>query len=491
MQRARALAILFAALTLAQLVPVWSVHFLPTGDGPCHVYNAWLLRELATGHATPAIREFYAIDWRPHPNWISHAFLAVAMSIAPPLVAEKLLFSLVLLVFLGGAWTFARAHDPDNAVYAFLAFPLAFHWLLLSGFYNFCLSFGLYLITIAVWWRRRNEPSMKALLIVAVLLLLCYFSHPMSAALAVASIGVLWLATLRGRPLRHHGLHLVALLPVIALLQWFLTSHSGEEITGGAPVPRAELLEWLTSTHLIFTFDERQLVLGRVLFALVVILMVLTAVVERRRAEVDGFLFVALALVLVYFFAPSESPGRAWINQRMSLFLIFAPLPWLTPRLPRYAKRTLVTLLSIVALGNVALQLHHFRMASDATAEFLAPLRAAEHDRVLLPLLFQRTVPPASLGFRAHAVEYAAIEKRLIDLDNYQPRTGYFPIRYREGVKPPDIAGIEEHPGNVDPRGADLVFTWLMPANAPVATGLKRDFQLVATDGSARLYKKR
>jgi hypothetical protein len=351
------------------------------------------------------------------------------------------------------------------------------------------------MIVVAFWWRRRDDPSASSIAAVALLLLLCYFAHPMSAALAMGSIGILWAALLRGRPLRRHALHLLAFVPTAGLLQWFLSSHAGSEIAGGADVPSAALLSQIVRTQLIETFDERQLIPGRLLFAIVVVLIAFTLIRERRRLrEADAFFLVVMVMLAIDLWAPSETPGRAWINQRLSLFLILAPLPWLTPRLPRSAKAALVSLFSVMALANAGFQLHHFRRESDVVERFLAPLQTVRPGSVLLPLNFQRTTPPATFGVTAHAVDHIAIEKGLIDLDNYEPRTGYFPIRYRPGTALPDVPGIEDRPGlvNLDSGpAADYVFTWMMPADAPVAAKLAKDFDLRVSRNGARLYERR
>jgi hypothetical protein len=42
------------------------------------------------------------IDWRPNPNWLGHIVMALLMAIVPPLIAEKTLFSAIVLLFLAG-----------------------------------------------------------------------------------------------------------------------------------------------------------------------------------------------------------------------------------------------------------------------------------------------------------------------------------------------------------------------------------------------------
>jgi hypothetical protein len=65
--------------------------------------------------------------------------------------------------------------------------------------------------------------------VLAGLLLLCYFSHPMSTLLALRSLAILWLATLPGRSF---AVHVRRLLP--SLVEEFADRHSAVEIRGCA-----------------------------------------------------------------------------------------------------------------------------------------------------------------------------------------------------------------------------------------------------------------
>lgn len=182
---------LFIVLAILHVAPVWSVRYLPLGDGPTHVYNAWVLHGLIAGDAPPRIAEAYRVDWRPHPNWTGHVLMALAMAVVPPLIAEKLLVTLIIALMLAGAWLLATAVDPRNDVYAFLAFPFTWAQTLVAGYYNFSLSVALYLIILAIWWRRGS------VLLLAALLIVCNFTHPMAAGLACGSIVLLSLLTRR------------------------------------------------------------------------------------------------------------------------------------------------------------------------------------------------------------------------------------------------------------------------------------------------------
>src|SRR5205823_5187367 len=133
---------LYVALSIASLAPIWSAHYLPTVDGPSHLYNAWILKKLLTSNSG-VIAQWYVINWRPHPNWISHAALALLMTIVPALIAEKLLVSGIVLLFEYAMW---RVAGP----LAFMTFPFAYSLFLQMGFYNFCIGVALCFIVISV-----------------------------------------------------------------------------------------------------------------------------------------------------------------------------------------------------------------------------------------------------------------------------------------------------------------------------------------------------
>lgn len=97
----------YFCLAILSLAPIWSASYLPTSDGPSHVYNSWVLQQLVRGSHGPAA-DWYAIDWRPLPNWLGHAVMALLMFVVPPLIAEKLLVSGIVLLFLYAIWRYAR-----------------------------------------------------------------------------------------------------------------------------------------------------------------------------------------------------------------------------------------------------------------------------------------------------------------------------------------------------------------------------------------------
>jgi hypothetical protein len=105
---------LFWGMVAFLLVPVWSVGYFPTTDGPSHIYNAWILRQYGNTQEYPLFQQYYEIDWRPIPNWLSHAVLTLLMFPLDPRTAEKFLLSGYVVLFAGAARFLAASVDPDR-----------------------------------------------------------------------------------------------------------------------------------------------------------------------------------------------------------------------------------------------------------------------------------------------------------------------------------------------------------------------------------------
>src|SRR5215218_886324 len=92
MTRSNVTTLLFWALVLLHLVPIWSVRYFPSQDGPAHLQNAQLLLHWMRDDPGPW-REYYTINLKPVPNWAGHLALAGMMTVTSPAVAEKILLS--------------------------------------------------------------------------------------------------------------------------------------------------------------------------------------------------------------------------------------------------------------------------------------------------------------------------------------------------------------------------------------------------------------
>ena len=490
--------LLVLALIAACLVPVWAVDFLPTVDGPCHAYNAWVIRQHGNVEEFPQLARHYLIDWRPLPNWLSHAALALLMFVFEPRIAEKILVSGYLVLFPLAARYAAGAVAPERKWLGFLALPLAFNQLFQLGFYNFSYSLALWLFAVGYWWRRRASPDAGFAVRINLLLLLCWFCHIVSLALALFAIGVLWLAVLVRLPRaewKRHLRHVLILAPQIALPLWFVADQPGGAVP--APWSLGLLVGFLFRLDVLFFFGRPQLWIARTLAVAFLLLLILTLGSRWRRKEgpreEDGFLVLSLLLIALYFVSPEGMSGGGLLKQRLAIYPWLALLPWLAPRLPgrsgAAARALAITAATSLTLWTAGYALRQYQAMQPPLRAYL---EAAEHirpDSRVLPLLGDY----GPYGFYRHLIGYAALDKGLIDWNNYQAGTRLFPTRFRRSRRV--FWWVARNASEIDVRAADLkervdyIYAWGLNPASPQARHLRRQYRLVHEAGPAQLYR--
>jgi hypothetical protein len=494
-REARWVLALYATLALLSLVPFWTVHYLPTVDGPCHTYNAWVLLHHGDPRY-PLFGQYYKINAVPYPNWTGHAVLALLMLAVPPLVAEKILVSAYALTLLSGAWYLAGSVRPGNRWLALLAVPFVFNFLFQFGFYNFSLSLALFLFIVGFWWRYRDRPGSPVYIVgINLLLALCYFSHILSFGLSLLAIAFLWLATLRRDGWRRHLLHVAVLAPQAFLPLWYLTREGGKAVASYWPVSR--LVSYFVSLRVLSPFGGYQDGLAVLLALIFLALLLLTLRREGLRPwrPEHAFPLLAAFFVLLYLVSPEAMAGGSMLKNRLSLYPWLILIPWLAPGLGPRARRIAAAALALMALLNLAFVVRWYGRLSGDVAGYLAGLATVEPGTRVLPVSFAHRPHGSRLDILGHAMSYAALEKGLIDWDNYEAATDYFPVRLADSVPRPPIVDIEGRPGRLHVRQwlrrAEYVYTWRMNPQHPFKDRLERLYQPVAEANGGVLWKRR
>lgn len=489
-RRARAIELgTFVGLVLLLVVPIWSVAFVPTIDGPVHVYNAWVHRHLgSSGHSL--LSQYYEVDWRPLPNWFSHACLALLMLVLEPRYAEKALLTGLVVLFAASVRYLATSVARDRGWCAVVALPLLYNQLLLLGFYNFSFGLAFYALVVGYWWRRPERFSLRFHGGLAALLLLCWFSHIVAFVAALFSAGVLstWAAIARRR-FKRETVYLTLLLPYLALPLWFVQAQSGDRIPSTWSVGYA--CRYLFRFEVLALFGPQQKWLGLGLSAMVVTLLIVRVVARVRSRtfdEADGFAILSVLFMVLFFVAPEGMSGGTLLKNRLSLFPLLALLPWLAPALGRSVRGALLVGVVILMSFQVGLIAFWYHQMQPDIRSFLASTAAIPRSSRVLPLLFSRDTTRPRFGALGHAIDYAAMDKGLVEWDNYQAATGYFPIRFRRDVERPEIYTMEAHPDKVGVgayrQWADCVFTWKLPPDSALVEKLLRFYQPVAGEES-------
>jgi hypothetical protein len=468
--------LLFFGLLALHVLPLWVFLFFPSQDGPVHLENAAILRDYHHPDRS-LLPQFYTLSDHFHPNWFGHLALLGLMTFLPPLIAEKVLLTgYVVLLPLGLRYALDGVR-PGAGWLAILSFPLLHHFLYHMGFYNFCWSLALFGFVVGYYLRNHEHFGVRQTVILGALAVLTYFCHPVALAVAMMAIGVLALAwgflDLRaGQPKRETLRRrlvgpAVAFVPVVALGLAFV----GRQGTGAVwKNTRLGLWDNLRQLEVLVSYLNLERLFARLYFWGLVALSawVLWARWRTRSfGRADWLLAVTALTFAAYFAAPSELSGGGFVEPRLVLLALLTLILWLgTYPFGSRLKRGVQTAAALIALGLLALHVSAYAAFNDYLADYLSAEPHLKANRTLLPLPFAHglhtgdpRIDNAKVGAFRHAAGYLAARVGVIDMENYEGHSGYFPVDFRPEVDPfvqlnPGSAGqdvgLQAEPPDVD-----------------------------------------
>lgn len=427
--------LLFAALIVVHLVPIWTLTYFPSQDGPAHLAVANILRE----HGEPGgevLREYFELEPGSLTNWFVYAVLAY--SFLPMALAEKVFLSAYVVLFPLSARYAVQAVDPRSGFLALLALPFTYNYLLGMGFYNFCFSLVAFFFALGYWLRHRERLGWRTGAVFAVLTLWVYLCHVVSVGTLLAAIGILALSDLRRRTdLLWLGPTVLALLPTMILMLAFV----GKAASKTTSIPATEKLLKLVKLDVLASFDPRT----RYVAWAAAVLFGALALWAMRSAPRSRWLAVFAVFVVMLLLVPSNVGIGGFIEVRLSLFPFFALILWLAAsELPVPLRRGIPVAAAGLALALLGLLWTRWRVLDGYLAEYLSGGERIPAGSTVLPLSYSHfgTAPDGSeLTYRiqpfVHAASHITAEKPVVDLRLYAANyEGYFPVHYRPELNP-------------------------------------------------------
>ncbi len=446
----------FVALLLAHLVVVWSMPVFLTQDGPSHLYNARILLELWAGDPSGLYSDFFTLNTSFSPNWTGNLVLAGLLKLLSPVAAEKMLVS-IHMIALPLAFRYAvRMLKPGPPILSSLIFLLTYNFHLVYGFFNFCLGLAVLFWFIGAYHNFRNGPSAKQGVLCAFILLLMLATHPVALLvgfLFVASDAMVNLiAHLRNpqtdRPtvLNRIAQDAAIIGPALLLFLLFLPTSSADHPPLFQNKWSVEALQALLRMDHLVLFNGHEGALFRSVVFLLTALFV-AALWKNRSVRLTSvgapLALLVVCCVAIYFFVSDQLAGGAYLTSRIAL------IAWMVFAL-YIATRTIPTrALAVGAGGTVVLSASllfmrypaHSRCGEQAAA-YIGSCRSIPDGSTFLPLCFSDhgefgdlVLSPRIKLFK-HMSGYAAAERRLISLDNYEANTAYFQTAWLPNVNP-------------------------------------------------------
>jgi hypothetical protein len=535
----------FLFLILVYVLPIWVFKYFPSQDGPCHIYNSFILRHY--NDPEYVFNQFYDVRKAPIPNWASHASMMLLMYLVPPLIAEKLLLTGYIVLMAVAMRYLVNAVEGDRTPLVFLGFPFIYNYLFLMGFYNFSLGVALFMLSVGYWWRHFNIFDVKRAAVLGSLLVVVYFCHPVPLVLAVLSIvpvGILMRSVVPNEtasksprpPLQGgetgfaHGSRLpkmissettipmslpprfarwkqalvssLCTLPSLGLLLYYVQTRGTERSPGSWTL--AQLWEYFIRNESLAYHSESQIVFGWLVTGAFAILFLYTLIRDhfftkewrfglrvRRR---DFLLLLCIAFFVIYLRAPDGMSGGGFIKTRMALFPFLIVIPWLSWDMPRIGRGVVGGALALLSVAYITQVSYYHKIMNDDIKVYVSGYDAVERNKVILPLGFDYMGKSWRIGIFTHTPGYYGYETGCINLINYEASTDYFPTVFKPDFHRPPLEMVHVKQTEIDfaeyKDDIDYVLTWALEPGSDVESRILEYYSLIKHNGNLKIFRR-
>lgn len=418
-------AALYVALLCAHAALVWLLPFVPTQDGPNHVYNLVLLRDLLRGTGDGS--GYHELGTLLVPNLGFQLVACPLLALLEPLAVERAFLTAYLLGLGASVPVFLRALGRPAFPASHFALLVMFNFPALLGFYGFISGVPLLLLAVAAAWSTRRWGVWRRAAVVAALGGVLFFAHLVPCVVFVLASALM--AWAEGRSPAERARQLAAVVPVVMVLGLYVVARGGGEVSGWRP-------PWRLIQDLLYfssvAISPWQRVPGTVALGLVA---AGAALARRSRPGPAAGRFLrplVATLVVVYFAAPRRFGGGSLFNERLPWMILLLALPLLgEPARPRW-RGIYAAAVATVAAGSLWLNASLLCPLAERVEQFTRGIAAGvPRGATLVAARFDDPRPWPRFDPLLNAAAHYGLDGAVV-LGNYAALERHFPVRFRE-----------------------------------------------------------
>lgn len=405
--RSSLIFLIMAFLVLGNMVPLWFFRYFPSFDHPSHL----LRQNILANYENPEFdySQNFEIQVLPVPNILPDYIVALFAYVFPIETASKILYSLFFVLFPLSLLYFLRVTRPANEYLALSGCLFTYNFFFLVwGNENFCFSIPLFFIAFAYWWSHKHKMLLSNYVFLGIFCTMLYLTHILGFAIFIFS--VFFTSLFRSRSFRRSVIAIVPTFPGIALYWWWTLKRGqyfDNYIIWDLSIKNKihSLLEPILFYKNIGFSQSFQFAIVGCAFIYVIMLSV-TLIRPKARAEIGGLIFTFAALLSATLFLPK------WFllfgaDQRIATVAVFFGLPILS--VPRQViKRSLIAFLTVLSLAFNLVLFGYFGEQNRNLSVYKAALEHVPPSQKMLPLV----LPPYTYWPPYHRFhEYYHIER--------------------------------------------------------------------------------
>ncbi len=421
-----------ALLAIQMLIP-WTVAHYITEDGPSHLYNALVLKDVLL-HPHGLYAAVYHFQARLVTNWSTPLLLGALAPIFGTTHAEAALASLCVLIGFGCLTYFRRSIDASSPAIDPLTNFLLNTWFLWVGFYNFYLGIALCVLLVGFYIRHSASLNRRRAATLGSGLVILFFTHVLPAILALMAI--VFLVAWGVRP---SWKALTGALAAVAILLGFFVRGGLGRVAFQPQVAWA----WNSFPMQVFASAKgraggEELLVAAMLFFLIAGVL---ALAREEWLSVRGALTAAaLASFAGYLLLPDAGFGGGEIKARMAWAVFLFGCPVVASGARMHALRTPVSLyVACFVAANLIFTARLVDKIGAAADVYATALERIPEGSTMVKVQYGTQAARDRFGYDDiaddplfHADAWMAARHRLIDLTDYQALSRVFPITLRK-----------------------------------------------------------
>jgi hypothetical protein len=436
----------FAIITVAL---VWVFPYYVTGDGGCHLYNATILNDYFHHRNTDFYNQFYTASEHVSPNWFTHYFLVACMQVFSPMVSEKILISLCILLMLYGFKKLLLQLGYNQVLCLLLFIPFVFQAAFFKGFYNYMCSIGLYFYLLSYYLKHKNNLQTKHLLWLCFSMIGLYIVHLIGLLLLYISIGITVLYDYylsKGKNISSLFKIILVCVPSFLLCIYFALKFQTEYIKETIPyIQYAKNLLTLNCLHTHHAAEKY----GALFLAVFIISIAIYEVYKSAKTLLKEKLIVVfgiqlIVLFLFYFFIPENLFGGGIIHTRIEALLYIFIIILISILLKNKNEHIFFQMIAFsFCVFFIGIKIPSYIKGNKMMGTLMENEKFIKEKSVLLPLSFEHSgilnnaeITDNTHFYGTHCSEYLGATKPLIFTDNYEAISGLFPLTWQKGKDP-------------------------------------------------------
>jgi hypothetical protein len=334
MNREHLFWLIFSIAACVLIAPLFTIDVPPIVDYPNHLARLYII---ANGASDPWISHMYEHKWGIIPNIGIDLLVPWTLSFVPLHLAGRIMLAFTLIIPVIGTIAYQRALFGGNSFWPLSSFLVAYNFVFLLGFHNLLLSYGVALLSAAIFYKTMRGNPIINTVITAACAIITFFIHIVGLVLLIAIISIHKLFYIVealpnwkrvGRATFVHGCGFV--IVVLGPLALYLASPLAATPSANLWIVGIDKLKFLLSPVLNY-YPILDLITAGCL-----IVIYIACITSGRIIISPPVSVLAAALFIMYPYLPFGTKTATYVDIRFVVFLGFLIFCVFVPReLPR------------------------------------------------------------------------------------------------------------------------------------------------------------